>query len=282
MGPPPLTDEADHLVIDAGQKIDAAESAYRKLGFHLTARGRHSIGSVNHLAVFEGPYLELLGFESASTRSDLAGFPMGLNGLVLKPRDPETIYNDLVERGIHALPPADLSRPVQTASDERVASFKVVRLAPDASGFGRLYFCHHLTPELVWEPNRPAHANGATRISKALVIADDTDAAQRGLKEILGEPFAQNAGAIGAVYRIGRFTLEILRSSQSPARLHAILPRPEGRRAYMAVLTLKVADLNRTAALLKANGVEAISRPESVLIAARDAFNVGIEFETGS
>jgi hypothetical protein len=45
----------------------------------LTERGRHTLGSENHLAMFGSDYLELLGTgeTSPAVRADLAGFPRG-------------------------------------------------------------------------------------------------------------------------------------------------------------------------------------------------------------
>ena len=51
----------DHVVVDVRDRIDEAERRYRALGFNLTQRGRHSLGSVNHLAMLDPDYVELLG-----------------------------------------------------------------------------------------------------------------------------------------------------------------------------------------------------------------------------
>ena len=51
----------DHLVINTHFEIDAARLLFEQFGFQLTPRGHHSLGSVNHLLVFEDDYLELIG-----------------------------------------------------------------------------------------------------------------------------------------------------------------------------------------------------------------------------
>lgn len=53
----------DHVVINVADQLDAASALYRRLGFQLTERGHHSLGSSNHLAIFGENYLELLGYE---------------------------------------------------------------------------------------------------------------------------------------------------------------------------------------------------------------------------
>ena len=57
--PPPVL---DHVVVDVRDRIDEAAECFRSIGFKLTPRGRHTLGSVNHLAMFATDYLELLGF----------------------------------------------------------------------------------------------------------------------------------------------------------------------------------------------------------------------------
>ena len=47
----------DHVVINARDDMDHAADVYRRLGFTLTERGYHSLGSMNHLAMFGTDYL---------------------------------------------------------------------------------------------------------------------------------------------------------------------------------------------------------------------------------
>ncbi|MFI5003260.1 MAG: VOC family protein, partial [Reyranellales bacterium] len=72
----------DHVVINARDDMDRAADIYTRLGFTLTERGYHSLGSMNHLAMFGTDYLELIAIpKGASTgRMDLLQFPFGLNG----------------------------------------------------------------------------------------------------------------------------------------------------------------------------------------------------------
>ena len=49
----------DHAVI-ALRDLDAAAASFSRLGFTLTPRGVHSIGSQNHCIMFGSTYIELL------------------------------------------------------------------------------------------------------------------------------------------------------------------------------------------------------------------------------
>ena len=63
----------DHVVINARDDMDRAADIYRRLGFTLTERGYHSLGSMNHLAMFGTDYLELIAVPKGATtgRMDL-------------------------------------------------------------------------------------------------------------------------------------------------------------------------------------------------------------------
>jgi hypothetical protein len=167
----------DHLVINARERLDAAEACYRQLGFALTPRGYHTLGSINHCAVFNTDYLELVGIGThvKEARGELLRFSEGLNGIVFATEDAAALYAALAEAGAPVEPPADFSRPVTFADGTHDARFRVVRVNPEASPYGRVYFCQHFTPELVWRDEWRKHANGAAAIARAVILASDPD-----------------------------------------------------------------------------------------------------------
>ena len=65
----------DHVVVMV-DGIDAAEAAYRKLGFQVQPRGFHKkLGTANHLMIFDRDYFEILGIVE-----DTASTPSAANG----------------------------------------------------------------------------------------------------------------------------------------------------------------------------------------------------------
>jgi hypothetical protein len=74
----------DHVVINVRADMDVAEVAFRDLAFTVTPRGYHTLGSINHLMIFETDYLELIGIPAGAEtrRADLLTAPLGIKGVV--------------------------------------------------------------------------------------------------------------------------------------------------------------------------------------------------------
>jgi hypothetical protein len=178
----------DHLVINARARLDAAEACYRQLGFGLTPRGYHTLGSINHCAIFGTDYLELVGIGThvPNPRIELLRFPEGLNGIVFATEDAATLYATLSAAGAPVQPPQDFSRPVQLADGMHEARFRTVQVKPEAAPYGRVYFCQHFTPELVWRDEWRKHENGATAIGRAVILATNPDKTAMLYRQLFG------------------------------------------------------------------------------------------------
>src|SRR5579871_5415717 len=100
-----MTFALDHVVINVLFDMDRAAALMSQLGFTLTPRGYHSLGSINHLMMFEGHYLELIGLPSGTDtlRKDVLESPRGLNGLVFQAKDIEASQRTLRESGLATL-----------------------------------------------------------------------------------------------------------------------------------------------------------------------------------
>ncbi len=179
----------DHIVINVQRNMDQAEAAFADLGFHLTPRGYHTLGSINALAMFATDYLELLGFpaDGEIQRPELAAAPLGLNGLVFKATNVDETFAHLTSLGVAGDPPKAFSRPVTLADGEtRDAKFRTVAVRAEAFPAGRFYFCEHQTPELVWRPEWQSHANAATRFIDMTVVAQDAAGTADLIAHIIG------------------------------------------------------------------------------------------------
>src|SRR3954465_12495853 len=127
----------DHVVIDVRDRMDEAAQVFAALGFTLTSRGHHTLGSMNHLMMFGTDYLELLGFGAGgATRPELAPFPAGLNGLVFKTKDADAVHEHGAGAGLPILPVQSFSRPVDLGGERREARFRTTRLDPEKIAMG--------------------------------------------------------------------------------------------------------------------------------------------------
>jgi len=170
----------DHVVVNTLRNMDAAFRCFAALGFTLTPRGHHSLGSINHLMMTNGAYLELVGVpEQGLQRQEVLDSPYGLNGLVFRSANVDVDFARLTKAGLPAQIPNSFSRPVEINGETRDARFRTVRFPLDTFPGGRVYFCEHLTPELVWRDEWMSHPNGFRAIDRFVIESPSAEAVAR-------------------------------------------------------------------------------------------------------
>ena len=266
LSPPDQTAAAlDHLVINTRYDIDAAHALFDGLGFTVTPRGYHTLGSVNHLVVLAGGYLELIGQprDSDKVRQEILDSPVGIDGLVYAVDDIEACHDRWLALGLDAQPVQHFSRPVQVADKSVDAHFSTVRLRPGQFAAGRVYACRHLTPELVWRPEWMAHANGVRGISSLLVIDEEPVQA--------AESYA----------RLGRwgsdFALEFADAGSLPARFGELAVHAPQRGAFFTAIRFRGADQGFISSRAHALGLP-FRKNADTLAVALPAFRTLLEF----
>jgi len=267
----------DHVVIDVRDRIDEAMRRFASLGFQLTPRGHHTLGSVNHLAMFAADYLELLGFgEGGATRTEIARFPTGLNGLVFKTSDADSVHRHAKAAALPVLPVQAFSRPVALGGATRDARFRTTRLDPDKIAMGRVYFCEHQTPDLVWRPEWQAHPNGALAIARVVVATDDPGRTAALFRDLFGgDAVTERDGR--QVMTTGTAQVELTPPVMVAAEFGDAAAESIGRAEYMAALVISVRSLHETAQQLsRVPGVKA--EPRRLVVQAAAAFNTTIVF----
>ena len=290
----------DHVVVNARDRIEDAAATYQRLGFTLTPRGYHTLGSMNHLAMFGTDYLELLAVPpGADSRPELLSAPFGLNGLVFGSEDATATYEALRSSGVPIDPPRQFSRPVEftpsrplpalqastgptaeikPSTEIRDAVFRTTTLPPAGTPAGRFYFCQHLTRDLVWRDEWRHHANGAIGIARAFIAAEQPN--------VLGTLFASMFGVEalrpaddGCTLSLGLSRFEVVTPTALWEMFGEAAPDSRGRRDYMAALTIRTLSLDAVETALEAGGIRGWDRiGASVLVPAREAFGVTIEF----
>ena len=267
----------DHVVIDVRDRMDEAARTFATLGFELTPRGHHTLGSMNHLAMFATDYLELLGFgEGGASRPELAPSPIGLNGLVFKTDDADAVHAHAQAAGLPILPVQAFSRPVEIAGERQDARFRTTRLDASKIAMGRVYFCEHRTPELVWRPEWQAHPNGAYDITRILVATDHPQRSALLFTALFGpESVSERHGV--CFIEAGAAPVELATPGAIAAEFGDAAAESAGRREYLVGLELRVESLADTRERLRfVPGVRI--EPRRVVVPASAAFNTMLVF----
>jgi Glyoxalase-like domain len=276
------------VVVNVRDRIDEAAETWRQLGFTLTPRGYHTLGSMNHLAMFGTDYLELIAAPPGDTRQpeilgdtrrrEIMDAPEGLNALVFGTEDSAATYAALQKAGVPALPPGEFSRPVALPDGERDAVFRTVRLMPGTTSAGRLYFCHHFTRDLVWRDEWRHHANGATGVARAVIAARDPS--ETGA--LFGRMFGVDALrpiAGGLTLTVGVSRIDVITPDALHAEFGDAAPGGGGRDSYMAALEFRTRSADVAWAAMGRGGVTGARRDKDrVIVPADAAFGTTLAF----
>ncbi len=269
----------DHVVINVRDRIDEAADVWRRLGFTLTPRGYHTLGSMNHLAMFGTDYLELIAAPAGDTkRPEIMAAPEGLNGLVFGTEDSAATFAAMQAAGVPVFPPGEFSRPVALPDGPRDAVFRTVRLQPATVTAGRLYFCHHFTRDLVWRDEWRHHANGTTGVARAVIAARDPSE----LGALFGRMFGPDAtrpieGGLALTVGVSRFdvvTPDTLRAEFGDAATDG-----GGRDSYMAALEFRTRSTDAAWAAMQQGAIPGVHRRDGrVTVPASSAFGATLAF----
>ena len=198
-------DHVAHFVPDSG----AASAALEALGFTLTPFSEQShrlsadgplvpAGTANRCVMFERGYLEFLTPTGDTPLADQLRAAIrryiGVHLIAFGTSAPDLDHARLQKLAYEPLTPVALQHPISTENGEARARFTVVRVPPGKMPEGRIQFCQHHTPELVWQTRWIGHRNGAAALSAVLLcVQDPEDAAQR-YGRYAGLPFTSHGG----------------------------------------------------------------------------------------
>jgi hypothetical protein len=256
----------DHIVINTRDQTDQAVAFCERMGFIVAPRGHHTLGSLNHVIVFQHDYLELLGYPAGKPpekRPELVQRPAGLMATVLTADDADRVRLLLQDRGLAPRPVSDFSRPLDLGNGKAAdVAFRVTRLEPDTVPGSWFYYCQQLTPELVWRPEWQGHANAVTAMTRlAIQVADPLAAAPIYLRAMEGAEVA-DAGAGTCVIRLPNF--EFTLTAGTPG---------------MRKLTFGTSSLEHCAAALKAGGIAHAINSHCITVDAQAEMGCIFDFE---
>jgi hypothetical protein len=196
--------------------LDAAGTALINPGFTLTPFSAQShrlqadgplipAGAGNRCVMLQSGYLEFLTPthdtpNAQQLRNAIVRYT-GVHLIAFGTQTPETDFQRLETGGFTPLPPIALQRQAGTETGVATARFTVVRVPPDTMAEGRIQYCQHHTPEVVWQPRWLTHANHAVGLAGVLICVADPAAVAQRYTRFTGLP-ARRADRTGHAWRL--------------------------------------------------------------------------------
>jgi hypothetical protein len=211
------------------------------MGFIVTPRGYHTVGTVNHTIVFRTDYLELLGYPAdkpPERRPELVQAPTGLMATVLKAHDADQVRATLMAHGLTPRSTFALSRPIDLGNGETTdVKFRVTYLEPDAIPGTHLYYCQHITPELVWRPAWQTHTNGCIAMTRLSINVTDPKAAAEVYVRAMDVIKLENTEANSCIIRLPSFKITLVNESDKPLGMFKLVFGTDSLEKVAAALT---------------------------------------------
>lgn len=269
----------DHVVVMV-DGIDAAEAAYRRLGFQVQPRGFHrKLGTANHLMIFEHDYFEILGIVEDTPfnaeRREWLKDGGGLANVALATDGADLAFDAFKAAGLQPDAPLFFDRAVDIAGKMEHAQFRTVRIPKTNMPVVGFFVCEHLTPQFVYRTEWARHPNGARGILGVTVIAEQPHKWAGELERYFGAGSARRDGA-GLVAETGTQPIHYLTRADYGRRYPGVTPVRSGD--HPALLSVRVDSLAACEALLRGNGV-AVVKPdaERLIVPPSEAAHLTLE-----
>jgi hypothetical protein len=141
---------------------------------------------------------------------------------------------------------------------------------------GRVYFCEHQTPDLVWRPEWQIHPNGACAIARVVVATDDPRRTARLFRGLFGEDAITDRDG-RQIFAAGTAQVELSTPDIVATEFGEAAADPAGRAEYMAALGIRVGSLHEAEQCLRSvPGLRV--EPHRLVVPADAAFNTVIAF----
>ena len=281
----------DHCV-HAVRDLDAAAELYAGLGFTVGARNRHPWGTHNHLVQLPGFFVELLTLAEPDKLGD-DGFSRlfgaytgdflkrgeGLSLMILQSDDAKADEAAFRAAGIAASETMRFEREGKRpdGSPVKVAfslAFAEDKLAPDI----HFAVCQQHYPENFWNPAFQKHANGATGIAGAVVVADAPRQHRAFFEAFVGTKAVDGEGGMSLATPRGR--IDLVTPAAFTGR-YGIAPPDVSRGARLAALRFAVADPSLMQDVPELAGLAGLDAGGPTVIGADDAMGAALVFEAG-
>jgi hypothetical protein len=281
----------DHIV-HAVRDLDAAAELYRRLGFTVGARNRHAWGTHNHLIQLPGFFIELLAVVEPEKLNDEGGFPLlfgtfnrvflkrhqGLSFMMLESRDAVADAAEFRAAGIAVSDALHFEREGRRPDGSAVKVGFSLAFARDAGapeiGFAA---CRQHYPENFWNPAFQQHANTASSVAGAVMVAENPTDHHIFLSAFTGER-ELHAGSGAVTAPTPRGEIKIMDPAAYRTRF-GTEPPDISHGARLAALRFSVRDRAALIAALARGGIAHADHMGATVIAPETAMGATLVFE---
>lgn len=193
--------------------LDGAKAQLERLGFQVSFENVHMnmgadgvqrpSGTINRLSILGLGYLEFLGARGETPLADQhraqLGRYEGLHLMAFNSADVPAEALRLAAEGFTPLESVDMRRPVQLPNGDHDGHFSVLRVPPGVMAEGRVQWCGHHSPDLVWHESQTTHPNGISALTCALWVVDNVDEALGRYSRFLRKPAKRLGVGAGCV-----------------------------------------------------------------------------------
>lgn len=281
----------DHIV-HAVRDLDAAADFYRRAGFKVGARNRHPWGTHNHVVQFPGFFIEVLTVAEPEKLGDDGlslhfGVPNleaiargdGFSMLVLESTDSEADVADFARNGIGVSEPLPFSREAKLPDGGSTTVGFSLSFARDAQSPHTGFFtCRQHNPAAFWKPDYQQHANGASGVLGAVLVADNPTDHHIFLNAFTGVRDL-HASSIGITAPTPRGDVEIMEAVSFRDQF-GTMPGLDGEGASLKGLRLAVLDIDALERVLRDGGVASHRHIGRLVVPPEAAFGATLIFET--
>jgi hypothetical protein len=176
------------------------------------------------------------------------------------------------------LEPQSFSRPVVIDGVEQLARFRTIRTATNLFEAGRVYYCQHYTPELVWHRPWMSHANGCTGLSELVVVTAEMQKDSELLARAAQASLENQGSELRTIELDGGFRITLMSPARYGDRYGERCIEADGRGSFFGALVVKALDVGRIRDLAAPNAELRSSAEANSFVVLIPSLNSLIEF----
>jgi Glyoxalase-like domain len=260
----------DHVIVGV-RDLEQARTAWTRLGFTLSPRGRHiGQGTANYCIMFGSDYVELLGIVDPNDfvqRLDaFLARREGLMAAAFAPSGaPEEVRSALSQLQLHPSEARALGRQLELPEGTVVPRFGLISLPPDETPGLDCFICAHLTPELMRRAEWLEHPNGAHGLNGFHLLVENTAALLEPYDRLFGIQHVTTTDAVVCV-QIGHHRILFSTPDDFLAMHPALDLDPEFPLPGIISLELGVEQRDRTADYFRQQQIAFNEMPDGTLV----------------